>query len=100
MVTQYGMSRLGHIAFRPNMEEFSFQKPYSEETARLIDAEVQYILQSAYEKTRQLLQEKLSLLHALAQRLLEKEVLYQEEVEALLGPRPTKPYPEPAPTPS
>jgi cell division protease FtsH len=100
MVTQYGMSRLGHIAFRPNTEEFSFQKPYSEETARLIDAEVQHILQSAYERTRQLLQEKLSLLHALAQRLLEKEVLYQEEVEALLGPRPTKPHPEPAPTPS
>jgi cell division protease FtsH len=100
MVTQYGMSRLGHIAFRPNMEELSFQKPYSEETARLIDAEVQHILQSAYERTRQLLQEKLSLLHALAQRLLEKEVLYQEEVEALLGPRPTKPHPEPAPTPS
>ncbi len=100
MVTQYGMSRLGHIAFRPNMEELSFQKPYSEETARHIDTEVQHILQSTYERTKQLLQGKLSLLQALARRLLEKEVLYQEEVEALLGPRPTKPHPEPAPTPS
>ncbi len=99
MVTQYGMSRLGHIAFRPNTEEFSFQKPYSEETARLIDAEVQHILQSAYGEPDSSCR-KNSPLHALAQRLLEKEVLYQEEVEALLGPRPTKPHPEPAPTPS
>jgi len=100
MVTQYGMSRLGHIAFRPNMEEFSFQKPYSEETARLIDSEVQHILQSSYEHVKQLLQEKLPLLHALAQKLLEKEVLYQEEVEAILGPRPHKTTSEPAPSPS
>lgn len=100
MVTQYGMSRLGHIAFRPNMEEFSFQKPYSEETARLIDSEVQHIIQSCYEHVKQLLQEKLPLLHALAQKLLEKEVLYQEEVEAILGPRPHKATSEPAPSPS
>ncbi len=100
MVTQYGMSRLGHIAFRPNMEELSFQKPYSDDTARLIDNEVQYILQSAYDRVKQLLQDKLSFLHALAQKLLEKEVLYQEEVEAILGPRPHKTTSEPAPSPS
>jgi cell division protease FtsH len=100
MVTQYGMSRLGHIAFRPHAEEFSLQKPYSEETARLIDAEVQHILQSSYERVKQLLQEKLSLLQALAEKLLEKEVLYQEEVEAILGPRPSKSALEPAASPS
>jgi AFG3 family protein len=100
MVTQYGMSRLGHIAFRPHSEEFSLQKPYSEETARLIDAEVQHILQSSYERVKQLLQEKLSLLQALAEKLLEKEVLYQEEVEAILGPRPSKSALEPAASPS
>jgi AFG3 family protein len=100
MVTQYGMSRLGHIAFRPHVEEFSLQKPYSEETARLIDAEVQHILQSSYERVKQLLQEKLSLLQALAEKLLEKEVLYQEEVEAILGPRPSKSALEPAASPS
>jgi cell division protease FtsH len=100
MVTQYGMSRLGHIAFRPHAEEFSLQKPYSEETARLIDAEVQHILQSSYDRVKQLLQEKLSLLQALAEKLLEKEVLYQEEVEAILGPRPSKSALEPAASPS
>jgi ATP-dependent Zn protease len=46
------------------------------------------------------LQEKLSLLQALAEKLLEKEVLYQEEVEAILGPRPSKSALEPAASPS
>jgi len=97
MVTQYGMSNLGHVAFRPNMEEFAFQKPYSEDTARVIDTEIQRILQSSYERVKVLLHEKYDLLHALSQKLLEKEVLYQEEVEAILGPRPPKTTSEPAP---
>ncbi len=87
MVTQYGMSQLGHLAFKPNEETF-WQRPYSEETARRIDAEVQRILQEAYERARLVLQEHYDKVRALAEKLLEKEVLYQEEVEEILGPRP------------
>ncbi|MCS7296979.1 MAG: ATP-dependent zinc metalloprotease FtsH [Bacteroidia bacterium] len=87
MVTQYGMSELGHFAFRPTEETF-WQRPYSEETARRIDAEAQRIIQQAYERARSLLHEHYEKLQALAERLLEKEVLYQEEIESILGPRP------------
>lgn len=87
MVTQYGMSELGHLSFRPS-EETLWQRPYSEDTARRIDAEVQRIIQQAYERVRLLLREHFEKLRALAERLLEKEVLYQEEIEEILGPRP------------
>jgi len=87
MVTQYGMSSLGHFAYKPTEETF-WQRPYSEETARQIDAEVQRILKTAYERALSILREHYDRLRALAERLLEKEVLYQEEIEAILGPRP------------
>ncbi|MDW8134789.1 MAG: hypothetical protein RMJ66_06940, partial [Bacteroidia bacterium] len=57
-------------------------------TAKRIDAEVHRIIQEAYEKARFVLQEHYDHLTALAEKLLEKEVLYQEEIEAILGPRP------------
>lgn len=87
MVTQYGMSSLGHFAYKPNEETF-WQRPYSEETARQIDAEVQRIIKTAYERALFVLREHYDQLRTLAERLLEREVLYQEEIEALLGPRP------------
>lgn len=87
MVTQYGMSSLGHFAYKPNEETF-WQRPYSEETARQIDAEVQRIIKTAYERALFVLREHYDQLRILAERLLEREVLYQEEIEALLGPRP------------
>ncbi|MEN3041132.1 MAG: ATP-dependent zinc metalloprotease FtsH [Bacteroidia bacterium] len=87
MVTQYGMSELGNLAYRPSEETF-WQRPYSEETARRIDSEVQRLIQLAYERARTVLQEHYDYLRSLAERLLEKEVLYQEEIEAILGPRP------------
>ncbi|MGQ9864547.1 MAG: ATP-dependent zinc metalloprotease FtsH [Bacteroidia bacterium] len=89
MVTLYGMSELGPIAFKPREEEnLVLQKPYSEYTAQKIDQEVQRILFRAYERVRNLLQEKVDLLHELAKALLEREVLHQEDVEKILGPRP------------
>lgn len=87
MVTQYGMSNLGHFAFKTTEETF-WQRPYSEETARRIDAEVQRLIQDAYERARAVLQEHYDHLRQLAERLLAKEVLYQEEIEEVLGPRP------------
>ncbi|MCX8112624.1 MAG: ATP-dependent zinc metalloprotease FtsH [Bacteroidia bacterium] len=87
MVTQYGMSELGHLSFRPTEETF-WQRPYSEETARRIDTEVQRLIQQAYDRARLVLQEHYDRLRALAERLLDKEVLYQEEIESILGARP------------
>lgn len=87
MVTQYGMSSLGHFAYKTSEETF-WQRPYSEETARRIDAEVQRLIQDAYDRAKLVLQEHYEGLKALAEKLLEKEVLYQDEIEAILGPRP------------
>jgi len=87
MVTQYGMSSLGHFAYKPSEETF-WQRPYSEETARQIDAEVQRLIKTAYERALSVLREHYDQLRTLAERLLEKEVLYQEEIETILGPRP------------
>jgi cell division protease FtsH len=78
---------LGHFAYKPTEDTF-WQRPYSEETARRIDAEVQRLIQDAYERARAVLQEHYDHLRQLAERLLAKEVLYQEEIEEVLGPRP------------
>ncbi|CAK8671728.1 unnamed protein product [Clavelina lepadiformis] len=89
-VTQYGMSDLvGQVSF--NQESgTSFQKPYSEATAKLIDEEVRNIITTAYERTIALLQDKRDLVEKLAQRLLEQEHLERKDVIELLGERPYK----------
>ncbi len=59
-------------------------KDYSEETAKLIDAEVKAIVQKAYQRARTILEENLDTLHALAKALLERETLSGEEVDKIL----------------
>ncbi len=94
MVTVYGMSEaLGNISFLDSENQnflggVGIDKRYSEETARLIDQEVKRIIDEAYRRTRALLEEKRDLLERLAQELLKREVLVQEDIEQLLGPRP------------
>ncbi len=90
MVTIYGMnSKVGNVSFNNfNQDEFSMGKPYSEKTAELIDNEVRGIIDAAYQRTRNLLVEKREQLEILAQKLLEKEVLFQHDLEVLLGKRP------------
>jgi AFG3 family protein len=89
MVTVYGMSdKVGNISFYDPQQDQSFTKPYSEETSRLIDDEVRTIIDAAYERTKLLLLEKRSDVERLAEALLDKEVLFQSDVEALIGPRP------------
>ncbi|MEQ1732025.1 MAG: ATP-dependent zinc metalloprotease FtsH [Bacteroidia bacterium] len=89
MVTMYGMSeKVGNVSFYdPNRNEFS-GKPYSEALAKIIDDEVRLIIETMYERTKELLNSKRDLLEVLAQKLLEKEVLFQKDLEALLGKRP------------
>ncbi|MEI2740526.1 MAG: ATP-dependent zinc metalloprotease FtsH [Chitinophagaceae bacterium] len=89
MVTVYGMNdKIGNISFYDPQQETTFTKPYSDETAKMIDQEVRKLIDNAYEKTKQLLTEKRSDVEKLANALLEKEVLFQSDVEALIGKRP------------
>ncbi|HUF09333.1 MAG TPA: ATP-dependent zinc metalloprotease FtsH [Rhodothermales bacterium] len=91
MVTDYGMSeRLGYLSFNLGgyREEPLFDKPYSEETARIIDEEVKLIIGNVRIKARELLDSKRDQLEALAQALLAKEVMSASEIETILGPRP------------
>ena len=89
MVTVYGMNdKIGNISYYDPQQENTFTKPYSDETARLIDEEVRKLIDVAYEKTKQLLTEKKGDVEKLANALLEKEVLFQSDVEALIGKRP------------
>jgi cell division protease FtsH len=89
MVTVYGMnSKVGNISFYDPQADNSFTKPYSEETSKIIDEEVRKLIDDAYERTKQLLTEKKADVEKLAEALLDKEVLFQSDVEALIGPRP------------
>jgi cell division protease FtsH len=89
MVTVYGMNeKVGNISFYDPQQETTFTKPYSDETAKLIDEEVRKLIDGAYERTKKLLVEKKADVEKLATALLEKEVLFQSDVEALIGKRP------------
>lgn len=88
MVTVYGMNdNVGNVSFYA-MSQDQFNKPYSNETARLIDDEVRKIVEEQYQRAQDLLTEKRHELNLLAQTLLEKEVLLKSDVERLIGERP------------
>lgn len=89
MVTMYGMSeKVGQLNFFDPQSEYAMTKPYSEKTAEMIDSEVRQLVHDAYGRTKQLLIEKKALLTTVAERLLEKEIIFQTDLEEMLGPRP------------
>jgi AFG3 family protein len=89
MITVYGMNeKVGNVSFYDPSQENQFTKPYSEETGKLIDDEVRKLIDTAYDRTKKLLQEHRKEVEDLAHALLEKEVLQQQDVEALIGKRP------------
>lgn len=89
MVTLYGMNKeVGPVSFNDPQGEYQFRKPYSEETALLIDQEVRKIIEVAYEKTLELIRSKREILEAIALELLSKEVIFKQDLERLAGPRP------------
>ncbi|MHA8050253.1 ATP-dependent zinc metalloprotease FtsH [Aquirufa sp. ROCK-SH2] len=90
MVTIYGMNdKLGNISYYDSKgSEYQFNKPYSEQTSREIDEEVRKIIAEAYKRTKKLLTDKKDKLTILAEQLLQKEVLFQSDLEELVGPRP------------
>jgi cell division protease FtsH len=89
MVTIYGMNpKVGNVSFHDPNNEYNFSKPYSDKTAELIDIEVRLLIEGIYNRTKQLLTEKREGLELLAQKLLEKEILFQSDLEEILGKRP------------
>lgn len=89
MITVYGMNeKVGNISFYDPSQENTFTKPYSEETGKIIDEEVRSLIESAYKRTIQLLTDKKVQVEILAKELLTKEVLFQSDVEQLIGKRP------------
>ena len=90
MVTIYGMNDvIGNLSFYDSKRsDYSFEKPYSDATAETIDKEVKKLIDSAYERTKNLLIEKREELEVLAQELLKKEILFQKDLDNLIGERP------------
>ncbi len=92
MVTMYGMNNvIGNISFFDSKKtEYNFTKPYSDSTAEKIDYEVKRIVEKAYQRTINLLKEKKDKLEIIAKELLRKEILFQSDIEKLIGKRPFK----------
>lgn len=90
MVTYFGMSdQLPNLNYYDSTgQEWGFTKPYSEETARLIDKEVQKIINEQYDRARTILRENAAKHNQLAEKLLECEVIYSEDLEKIFGKRP------------
>mgnify|MGYP003614450615 FL=1 len=90
MVTIYGLSEnIGNISYYDSsgQSEYSFGKPYSEETAKKIDIEIKDIIENQYKRAVAILHENRDKLDALAQKLLEKEVIFREDLEEIFGKR-------------
>lgn len=88
-VATYGMnSAVGPISYHTPNEEQRFQKPYSEETGRMIDTEVRIMITEAYSRTTKLLTEKQAEVEKVAKLLLSKEVVSREDMVLLIGKRP------------
>lgn len=96
MVVDYGMSeRIGYVSFNisgRSKDTPVFSKPYSEETARIIDEEVRLIIDGVRKKARKVLEQYSKELESLAQALLEKEVLGPKDLVEILGKRPYGEY--------
>ncbi len=88
MVTFYGMGEtMPNVSYYNSTDEYGFSKPYSEERARAIDKEVQEIINKEYVRAREVLSEYSDGHHQLAQMLLEREVIYTEDMEHIFGKR-------------
>ena len=88
MVAYYGMSKkIGPISYYDSTgTRDTFTKPFSEQTAREIDDEVRRIMAEAYGRARKIIEEKNDRINAMADLLLEKETIYAEDIEPILGP--------------
>ena len=90
MVTIYGLSdKVGHLSYYDSsgQSDYSFSKPYSEKTAEIIDDEIKDFIDKQYTRAINILTENRDKLDALAQKLLDKEVIFREDLEEIFGKR-------------
>lgn len=91
MVAYFGFSKkIGNISFYDSsgQQEYAFSKPFSEKTNQIIDEEVKSIVEQCYQRALKLLSENKDKLDKLASKLLEKEVIFGEDLEKIFGKRP------------
>jgi cell division protease FtsH len=91
MISLYGLNdKIGNISYYDSQgnNEYGFTKPYSERTAQTIDEEVSKLIESQYQRAKTILTENKHLLTALAESLIEKEVIFKEDLEKIFGVRP------------
>ncbi|MFA8450625.1 MAG: ATP-dependent zinc metalloprotease FtsH [Bacteroidales bacterium] len=91
MVTYYGLSDvIGNLSYYDSsgQNEYSFSKPFSEKTAEVIDQEIHNLVEHAYNEAIRILEENKDGLTQLAERLLDKEVIFSEDLESIFGDRP------------
>jgi len=90
-VMYYGLNKkIGNLSYYDSsgQSEYNFTKPYSEKTAEIIDQEVRKLTEDAYQRALKILSDNIDKLKELAQRLLDEEVIFAEDVETIFGPRP------------
>jgi len=93
MISYFGMSdKIGNLSYYDSsgQQEYSFNKPYSEKTAEAIDEEVKNLIDLQYERAKSILKKNKKGLKQLAEILLEKEVIFSDDLEAIFGKRPWK----------
>ena len=91
MVTIYGLNdKLGNITYYDSsgQNEYNFSKPYSEETAKVIDGEISVLIEDQYKRAINILEENRDKLLKLADILIEKEVIFKDDLEDIFGKRP------------
>ena len=91
MVTVYGLNdKLGNITYYDSsgQTDYNFSKPYSEETARTIDQEISIMIEAQYQRAISILEENKDKLNQLANILIEKEVIFKDDLETIFGKRP------------
>ena len=89
MVRIYGMNdKIGNVSFPPSDNQMEFKAPYSDSLAQIMDEEARKIVDDAYERTKALLVERHDELVGVAEKLLEKETLNQDDVVSIVGERP------------
>ncbi|AXO80175.1 ATP-dependent zinc metalloprotease FtsH [Olleya aquimaris] len=89
MVMIYGLNeKVGNITYYDPAGESGFVKPYSEKTAELIDNEIKNIVETQFKRALDLLESKKDVLNKLAERLIEREVIFKDDLEEILGKRP------------
>ena len=94
MVTIYGLNdKIGNISYYDSsgQSEYNFGKPYSEHTAKTIDEEISKIIENQYQRAIRILTENKDKLEALADKLIEKEVIFREDLEEIFGKRAWEP---------